>query len=437
MNSRYFTASCDMIVMLVSLIVASFIAGCSARSERSDTEIVFWHAMGGRLGTVLAKIVTDFNEQNPDISIKTEYMGSYSTLRQKLIASLAAGNFPDMAQSFETWTTKFVESRRILPISDFFNGPHGLTSDQIEDICPVFRQAVSYHGQLWAMPFNKSVPVVYYNASLFEEAGLVLPEDGWTWDDFLNMARILTIDKDNDGEPERYGFATTLSEWLFQCMLQQQGSGLFDIDERKSLFDTPVAISTLTWLINLSRTEKVAYYSTGFNQQNDFAAGKVAMIISSCASRIYLEPVIRFAWNCAPLPQYDKPGASVSGTDIVIFRSENARRMEGAWRFVRYFSSPEVTRRWSINSGYLPVRTSAIKSPEMREAMKHNPKIIASIIQLPTAGPAPRNEAWTKGREILLAAIEEVFIGKLPPSSALTAANQQTQSLLDRYTGHR
>ncbi|MBN2384496.1 ABC transporter substrate-binding protein [bacterium] len=419
------------LVMTAFMILAPI--GCSRPDQRPDNEIVFWHAMGGRLGQALTDIVSDFNRNNPDITVKTEYMGSYSSLRQKIIASLAAGNYPDLAQSFETWTSKFVEADKIMPVSAFLDESDSLSRTWIDDIVPVLRQANTYKGDLWAMPFNKSVPVMYYNLDLLREKGLGPPADNWTWDDFIDYAHLLTDDHDQDGRIDRYGYANTLTEWLFQCLIHQNGGSEFDPTETRITFAEPPGLKALAFILRLIEPERVAYYSTGFNNQNDFAAGKVALISSSCASRIYLEPVLQFDWSTAPLPRGQQPAVTVSGTNILIFKQANQNRLKGAWRFVRYFISPDVTLRWSLLTGYLPVRQSAIDSPHMQRALAQNPRIKASLVQLPYAVPSPKHQAWAKGRELLIEALEQSMIGHVPPEESLTSAARKAQTLLDRY----
>jgi multiple sugar transport system substrate-binding protein len=300
----------------------------------------------------------------------------------------------------------------------------------------VFRRANTYEGTLWALPFNKSVLVVYYNQEMFQREGIPRPQNEWTWADFVSMAHKLTKVKDGDGSIDQYGYANKLSEWLFLCLLHQNGGSVFDEAERKVLFAQGPGIKSLNFLVDLITREKVAYYSTGFNDQNDFAAEKVALIISSCASRIYLEPVLRFQWGCLPLPKADQAAAVVSGTNIVIFRGPDKKKMEGAWRFVKYFTETDTTLRWSVATGYLPVRISALHSNALATAIAQNPRIEAAVLQLAYSVSSPKHAVWNKGRDHVIHALEESYLANIPPSVSLTQAALQTQKLLDRYHQH-
>jgi ABC-type glycerol-3-phosphate transport system substrate-binding protein len=65
--------------------------GCSGRrtaprKKEENTIVTFWHAMGGPLGTALNSLVDEFNAAHPRGFIKTESMGSYEALKQKILA---------------------------------------------------------------------------------------------------------------------------------------------------------------------------------------------------------------------------------------------------------------------------------------------------------------------------------------------------------------
>ena len=60
------------------------------------------------------------------------------------------------------------------------------------DFYPVALDAFRFGGELTCMPQNASSLVVYYNADLFEKAGVAAPAAGWTLDDLRGAASKLT-----------------------------------------------------------------------------------------------------------------------------------------------------------------------------------------------------------------------------------------------------
>ena len=63
------------------------------------------------------------------------------------------------------------------------------------------------------MPFNSSNAIVFYNKSLFEKAGLDPHNPPTTFEDFIEVARKLTI-KDSAGNVEQAGFTVSLNSWF-------------------------------------------------------------------------------------------------------------------------------------------------------------------------------------------------------------------------------
>ncbi|HTY08560.1 MAG TPA: extracellular solute-binding protein, partial [Candidatus Edwardsbacteria bacterium] len=157
------------LLLLVPLIA---LAGCG---KQGPSEVSFWHVMGGPLGKTLDAMAGDFQKAT-GVKVTMVNMGSYDALSQKLMASMAAGNTPVLAQSYEAWTSQLLEApnqaTHIKPFADFFEGKEGLDSAALTDLFPVMVAECSRDGRMVSMPFNKSVPVYYYNRDLFRKAGL-------------------------------------------------------------------------------------------------------------------------------------------------------------------------------------------------------------------------------------------------------------------------
>jgi multiple sugar transport system substrate-binding protein len=118
--------------------------------------ISFWHAMSGALGDALSYLVQKFQTENPGIVVDLVYQGGYSALQQKLIAAVAAGQPPTIAQQYENWTTQWLDA---LVDLDLF-----LPKEILDDILPQFDEV--FDGRVVSVPFNKSILVFYYRPDL-------------------------------------------------------------------------------------------------------------------------------------------------------------------------------------------------------------------------------------------------------------------------------
>lgn len=407
-------------------------AGCGGGT--AGDPVRFWHAMGGPLGRALDGLVVDFNAGRP-VPIESVSMGRYQALSQKLMAAVAAGGPPDIGQCYEAWTANLIDNESLVPLSDFLEGPDGLPPASLDDIYGIFLGGASHEGALWSFPFNKSVRCLYYNRDLFRAAGLDPDAPPRTWEEYRRMAARLTVDLDGDGRPDQHGLASQITVSMFENLIVQNGGSLLNEDETAVAFDSPEGVEALEFMADLLVRDGSAILSQGFDYQNDFLAGKVAMIEGSSVSLAFFrdasgEPKYDFDLGIAALPAGERDTQLVAGTDVVIFRSDPAREAK-AWEFVKWFTDTEQTARWAAETGYLPVRRSAMSHPRLLAKLEEHPGLAEAYAQLDRALPQPKARGWYAGRQILeREAIEPVLRARLEPREALRAAAEKANAEL-------
>jgi ABC-type glycerol-3-phosphate transport system substrate-binding protein len=419
--------------LLAVLILLILMSGCGPSRQE---DINLWHVMGGPLGQTLDSLISDFDREYPGQKVKGVSMGSYTALSQKLMASVAAGNQPAMSQSYEAWTTQLLEKGAIKPFGDFIDRNREPDSLLLSDVYPVMLEECSRDGKLVSLPFNKSVPIYYYNKDLFVKAGLDPEKFPATWDQFIDAAQKLTLDKDGNGTPEQWGTAfPSGAAWMFQCLLLQNGGDIFSPGSQTAAFDSPQGIEALQYLVDLIYKYKVAYLTTGFEHQNDFLSGRVAMIQSSSASLAYMsQQKIPFNLGIAALPGNKRRAVVLSGTNVIMFRQPDQEVMQRCWNFMEWFLSPAQTARWSANTSYLPVRRSALAQKALKDKFAKYPGMEQAYLQLEYAYPEPRQVAWFLGRSIMEEeGLQPALKGVMSPAQALHHAakrvNQQSGTI--------
>jgi len=138
----------------------------------SDTcNITFWHIMnyaGPR--EILADAVNRFEKANPNtkVQIQTFENDAYKT---KLAIEMAGGTPPDV---LFTWgggpLTELGSFGKVLELSDFLNkdGWRNRFIDQALNIC-------SSDGNIYGVPLDLSLVLLWYNRHLFEQSGVQPP----------------------------------------------------------------------------------------------------------------------------------------------------------------------------------------------------------------------------------------------------------------------
>lgn len=379
--------------------------------------------MGGPLKATLDSLTEGFRRET-GIEVSAVNMGNYTALSQKLMAAAMAGNLPELSQSYEAWTSQLLEKGALASFGDYASAPGGFDSSDLSDFFPVMLAECSRNGRLVTLPFNKSVPVYYYNRNLFQKAGLDPDRFPETWEEFVAAAKRITRDDDGDGKPDTWGTAFPINSlWLFQCLLLQNNTDVFDSSGR-AVFDGPQGVEALQLMVDLVHKYKVAYLTTGFEHQNDFLAGRLGMIQGSSASLSYLSlQKIPFSMGIAPLPGWRRRAVVLSGTNMVMFHKDDPQRMEAAWSLAKFLLRTDNTARWSAETSYLPVRKSAFGHRLMVDKFKKFPGLEKAYQQIEYAFPEPREVAWLTGRAIVEEeALQPALLGLKSPAQTLRHA---------------
>jgi len=380
-------------------------------------EVTFWHAMGGPLGKTLEKMIADFEKEHPNIKIKSVGMGDYSALAQKLMGAIAVQSPPTIAQVYESWTTQFYQQGVLLPIDSLIQGPNGLSATDLADIFPIFVEDNTWDGKLLTFPFNKSVPVYFYNIKMFRDNGI--KEFPKTWPEFKAVCKKLTKDTNGDGIKDIWGTGGGVNSWLFGCMLLQKGGDFFDEKTKRVLVNSPAGVSALEYLIDLIYKDSCQNFVLGYEPQNDFLSGKLAMIWGTSVSWAFMRDKMTFEVGLAPIPKWDKPAVLTYGTNIAIFRKAKPEAIGAAWQFIKWFTNTKNQARWASATFYCPIRKSSLNEPEMQSLMKEVKGLDETLTQLANAFFEPRGEEWFAGRRYLGEALESAMRLKQTPKQAL------------------
>jgi len=137
-------------------------------NENKVIELTFWHAMGGKGGEAINKMVKDFNQSHPNIKVTAQYQGTYDDALNKLKTSEQSKAGPDIMQVYDIGTKFMIDSKWVTPVQKFIDEDKFDTS-KLE---PNLLKYYTVDNKLYSMPFNSSTPILYYNKNAFKEAGI-------------------------------------------------------------------------------------------------------------------------------------------------------------------------------------------------------------------------------------------------------------------------
>ncbi|MCX7653168.1 MAG: ABC transporter substrate-binding protein [Fervidobacterium sp.] len=396
------------------------------------TKVVFWHAMGGAQGETLNQIVKAFNESHPDIVVEAVYIGNYTALQQKLLAGAQAGQLPTISQAYANWTAKLLQSKIVEPLNKYMNDQKiGITKAEWEDVFKAFRDNCTWGNTVYAVPFNKSLYIFYYNATALSAAGITVPK---SINELLYSSKALTKDKNKDGKPDVYGFAFRTTVDTFQIFLMMRGGDIVKYDAKSgryvSAIDSPETREVLAFFKKLL-DDKVAFAQGGY--LNDiFGQGTVLMYIDTIAGRTYVEQSAKgkFQWAWAPVPVWKTRNVPFAGTDVIMFTTAKEEEKRAAWEFMKYLISPEVTAYWAVNTGYLPVRRAALQTTIWKQAAKSDPLLEIPLQQIDNAKMDPQLSVWTEIRNVVSTMFNDFINGKVDMETAIKKADAEIKKYL-------
>jgi len=145
-----------------SLLAAAAFAATTSLSH-AQTEIVWWHAMGGSLGDAVNEIATRFNASQADYALTPVFKGGYEETLTATIAAFRAGEQPNIVQVFDAGAATIIGATgAVIPAADLMtdNGVAFDADDYIEGVRYFYADA---DGKMVGMPFNSSTPIMYYN----------------------------------------------------------------------------------------------------------------------------------------------------------------------------------------------------------------------------------------------------------------------------------
>ncbi len=139
----------------------------------------------------------------------------------------------------------------------------------LNDFYPSFLDSFRFQGDLWGIPTQAEVRLVFYNRALFDTAGVPYPMQGWTLDDFLSRAVALT---QGDGAEKQYGFLPLNGDASdLQVFVALQGASLWD-EKGRPRFDSPDVVDAVQWYADLAVKHGVMPVFTDDLPQPDPAA---------------------------------------------------------------------------------------------------------------------------------------------------------------------
>jgi multiple sugar transport system substrate-binding protein len=403
--------------------------------------ITFWHAMhGGSQKPTIEQLAQQFNSSQSNVTVTLVDQVDYPTLLSKNLAALAAGQPPDATQCYTGWADQFNKKKALADITPFIDAKDGLSQADLKDFFPGLLKDGQLNGKQYTIPFNKSTPVIYYNAEMFQEAGITSPPK--TWDEFAADAKKLQSyspqsaqTKSSDGKHWGTDFSNSPGyEQAWEGQLVSNGGSLVNKDSSKSAFNSTAGQQSIQMWADLVRSG-AAHRVNGFEDEDDLGSKHAAMIVNTIAGYSFVQKSVGngFTLKTAQIPAGTKTAAvEMAGTNVCTFNKSSQDVQQGVFQWTKYITSKASTELWSEKTGYMPVRQSAVNDMQTTfyPSNKDGANLKVAVDQLPHAFGGPALAVWDESITDILVELVNIVDGKKSASLGLGDAQKKVDDLL-------
>jgi sn-glycerol 3-phosphate transport system substrate-binding protein len=426
------------------LALALAAAACFAPAAYAQTEIQWWHSMGGALGEALNELAGKFNASQKDYKVVPVYKGSYPVSMTAAIAAFRAGNAPHILQVFEVGTATMMAAKgAIVPVAK-------VMTDAKEPFNPkaylptVAGYYTDLKGNMLSFPFNSSTVMFYINKDAFKKAGLDPDKAPKTWAEVVAAAEKLKA------SGQQCAYTTSWPSWMHienfsawhdvSIGTKQNGMGGFDT---QFTINSPLHVRHVSMLGDMAKRGLFTY--AGRTNQGDakFSSGECAMFSGSAGAQAGIKKAAKFGWSINFIPYHDDvkgapQNSIIGGASLWVMGGKKPAEYRGVAKFFAFLSRPEVQMDWHTKTGYVPITQASYELTRKSGFYDKNPGADMPVKQLTNKAPTANSKGlrfgnFVQGREVIEEELEAVFAGRKEAKAALDDAVRRGNDILRRF----
>ncbi len=355
-------------------------------------------------------VVAAFNETQEEVEAELIPFAERDDLILRLSTSIAGGQPPDLFLMNYRFYGQFASRGALAPVARYLQDSEAFSEDEFFDTALTPFQ---WDGEQVCLPQNVSSLVVYYNADLFRDAGVPLPQEGWTWDDMVASAKKLTNDRDGDGTVDTYGLGVDPEIIRVAPFVWSNGGRLFDDELSPSRFaldgGAVVALDRFFDLRTVDGVTPTDEEAEAEDFESRFLNGRLGMLMESRRVVPTLRTITDFEWDVAGVPTLGTP-ASVLHSDAYCM-TEGSDAKDEAWRFMEFALGPEGQRIASEAGRTVPSLRSVAESPSFLDPEEPPAHAQVFLDQIPYLRSVPNISTWPEIEDTANGLLEEAYYG--------------------------
>lgn len=400
---------------------ASSTSATSAASAAAPVNISLWESHnGGPVGGAMTALANKFNASHKSVHVTIVV----TKASKKLEAAISAGNPPALAE-ISHYDGTLVKAGALISWNKFLSKSSTVSKT---DMIPVVWKNGEVNGQHYRFQTDLKLSEVFYNETLFKQAGITSVPTTWTqlaadaakvkalgvipigWKD--SSAHILPAFMSNGG-----------------TMLKGSNSVGTAVD-----FNNSAGQTTFSYFHSLYASGSLQFHH-GTTLRQDLAAGKIAMIDGTSAGYAKVLGAVGGKFNVGA---FVEPGGSTDhiynmaqGLGFVLPKGTPTAKQNAAWTFVQWWFEPTQQAYWAETTGYAP-ETKSGEATIPTSFLNSHPGLKASLSAANSAYtfPRPVSDSYKEVQAALDAEFFNAVTGKESVSAALAKLQSEGNSYM-------
>ena len=426
------------------LAVALAAAVLFAPAARAQTEIQWWHSMGGALGEALNGLANKFNASQKEYKVVPTFKGTYPESMTAAIAAFRAGSAPHLLQVFEVGTATMMAAKgAIVPVAK-------VMADAKEPFNPkaylptVTGYYTDLKGNMLSFPFNSSTVMFYVNKDAFKKAGLDPNKAPKTWKEVRAAADKLKA------SGQECVYTTGWPSWMHienfsawhNVPIGTRQNGMGGLDTQFTI-NSPLHVRHIGMLANMSKKGLFTYAGRTNQAEAKFASGECAMLTSSAGAQATIRKQAKFDWSINFIPYHDDvkgapQNSIIGGASLWVMGGKKPAEYKGVAKFFAFLSQPEIQMEWHTGTGYVPITLAAYELTRKSGFYEKNPGADMPVRQLTNKAPTANSKGlrfgnFVQGRTVIEEELEAVFAGKKDAKTGLNDAVKRGNEILRQF----
>ena len=421
-----------LIVLIVSLLAACAggnSADKTAKDSSGSVEIDFWYGLGSIAGETMESMIADFNASQDEVVVKGVQQADYGETWQKVQAALAAGNAPAVFIGDVGLADAYGGEDGILEPLDEYMASEEFNKD---DFMQVFTEPNIIDGKMYGLPAYGTSQIMYYNTKVFEQAGVDPDEAFSSWENLAEASKV--IQEKSDAE---FGHMIMWGPDNLIDMALSNGGQIISEDGKKVLINSPEWVEAWEFARKQIHEDQTMGLISG-GQGWEYWYKTIDQVMNGNAGSYTGSSGDRGDLDFSYIDAREQPGLNgnegkpmAETLSMHISKAVDQAEKDAAFKWMEYFTSPEVQAQWSMKIGYIPVRQSTTEVPEYKQFVEENSYADVPYQQALHASPSFVDPTGNKIFDALSIATDKVELQNVPAKEALDKAAKVAQKALD------